>query len=203
MRSNTYTQSTNNACAVPPSRLETLADCAREPAQPPSPYLDGRKSATSTARANMCASIGVTGYRSSATCPHRRAIALPLSRRLCARAGTAPITVSRWSKICPIVRPRQHMCKRRCARIPKLGKLPAPSRHCSELDYTCAPVRVASSGLTLPPRAPTVHLRHATRRGREIRGSKNRLCDARHACTCTMSRVGRQLCAGPGRLIPG
>ena len=40
-------------------------------------------------------------------------------------------------------------------------------------------------GLTLPPSSPTVHLRHATPRGREIRGSENRLRDARHACTCS------------------
>ena len=31
-----------------------------------------------------------------------------------------PITVSRWSKICPIDRPRQHAYKHRCDRIPKV-----------------------------------------------------------------------------------
>ena len=71
-------------------RSPKLADCARQPAQPPSPFLDGRKSVPSTARANMCASIGVTGYRGTANCPRRRAIALPNSRRLCAPASSAP-----------------------------------------------------------------------------------------------------------------
>ena len=41
----------------------------------------------------------------------------------------SPFTVSRRSKICPIPRPHQHMRKRRCGRIPKVGKLPVPSRH--------------------------------------------------------------------------
>ena len=43
----------------------------------------------------------------------------------------SPIIVSGWSKICIIDRPRQVVCKRRCERIPKVGKLPravAPSR---------------------------------------------------------------------------
>ena len=41
------------ACAVAPSLPETLADCARQPAQPPSPFLEGRKSAASVPR-NVC-----------------------------------------------------------------------------------------------------------------------------------------------------
>jgi hypothetical protein len=84
----------------------TLADCTRQRAQPrPSPFLGGRKSVPSTARANTTASIGVSGYPRSASCLRRRAIALSHSRRLYAPAGAAPITVSRWSKICPIDRP--------------------------------------------------------------------------------------------------
>ena len=65
----------------------------------PSPFLDGRKSVPSYSRINLCASVGVTGSSRSATCPRRHAIALPHSRRLCAPAGAAPITGSRWSKI--------------------------------------------------------------------------------------------------------
>ena len=81
-------------------------------------------------RHDVGASVGEAGYPRSANCPRRRAIALPHSRRLCARQPVQPrITVSRWSKICPIDRPRQHGCKHRCDRIPKVGKLPAPSRH--------------------------------------------------------------------------
>ena len=41
----------------------------------------------------------------------------------------SPITVSRWSKICLIDRPRQLVCKHRHDRIPNVSKLPAPSRH--------------------------------------------------------------------------
>ena len=62
----------------------------------------------------------------------------------------SPITVSRWLKICPIIRPRQHMCKRRCGRIPKVGRLPAPSRHYFESADSCAPVRIASSRVDPP-----------------------------------------------------
>ena len=121
------------ACAVAPSPSHTLAYCARQPAQPPSPFLDGPKSAPSSARAttwvqaSVCdwipkvgilpapsrrrpltlshtvrasrhsphhrfsmvqnlshrtplstyvPSVGVAGYRRSANCPRRRAIAL-------------------------------------------------------------------------------------------------------------------------------
>ena len=62
----------------------------------------------------------------------------------------SPFTVSRWLKICPIIRPRQHMCKRRCGRIPKVGKPPAPSRHYFESADSCAPVRIASSRVDPP-----------------------------------------------------
>ena len=40
------------------------------------PFLNGPKSVPSSARINVCSSVGVAGYRRSANCPRRRAIAL-------------------------------------------------------------------------------------------------------------------------------
>ena len=135
MWSNTYTQSTNTACAVPPSLLETLADCARQPAQPPPPFLDGRKSAASTARANMCAKRRYDWIPKVGKLPAPSRHRSPTLSQTVRASRYSPITVSRWLKSCPIDRPRQHMCKRRCGRIPKVGKLPAPYRHRS---LTCS-----------------------------------------------------------------
>ena len=49
-----------------------------------------RRRAIVTCLATMCASIGVTGYPRSASCPRRRAVALPHSRRRRAAAGSVP-----------------------------------------------------------------------------------------------------------------
>ena len=45
------------------------------------------------------------------------------------RRGHGPIIVSRQPKICVINFARQHACKHRCDRIPKVRKWPAASRH--------------------------------------------------------------------------
>jgi hypothetical protein len=73
--------------AVPHSRRLCAAAGSRSP-----PLLDARKSVPSTARANMCASIRVTGDPKVGKlhCLRRRAIALPHSRRLCAAAASLP-----------------------------------------------------------------------------------------------------------------
>jgi hypothetical protein len=60
--SDRVSQDRQTARAVAPSLSETPKDCARQVGTVPSPILDGRKSTASTARANMCASILVTGY---------------------------------------------------------------------------------------------------------------------------------------------
>jgi hypothetical protein len=133
--SNTYTQSTNTACAVPPSLLETLADCARQPAQPPSPFLDGRKSAASTARANMCAKRRYDWIPKVGKLPAPSRHRSPTLSQTVRASRHSPITVSPRPKSCPIDRPRKHGCKHRCDWIPKVGKLPAPSRHRS---LTCS-----------------------------------------------------------------
>ena len=49
-----------------------------------------RRRAIVTCSAIMCATIGVTGYPRSASCPRRRAVALPHSRRRRAAAGSVP-----------------------------------------------------------------------------------------------------------------
>ncbi len=66
---------------------------------------------------------------------------------------------------------------------------------CSESDESRAPVCIATSRVSPPAtRWPTVHLRRATH------GSRNaRLRERLHM----LFRVGRQLCAGPGRRLSG
>ena len=138
----------------------------------PSPFLNGPKSVPSSAHENVDAKHRcVTGYRRSPNCSRRRAIALPHSRRLCA-SRCSPFTVSQWSKVRPIVRPHQRVCKRRCGRIPKVGKMPAPSCHCSESDYKCAPVRVASSQVDPPATFADHALAPSHTKGSETKGQK-------------------------------
>jgi hypothetical protein len=93
--------------------------CAAAGSLPP-PLLDGRKSVPSTAHANMCASIFVTGYPRSGKLPapsRHRSPALSQSVR---GSRLTPAAASRWSKICPIDRPRQHVRKHLCDRIPEI-----------------------------------------------------------------------------------
>ncbi len=56
----------------------------------PSPFLDGRKSAASTAHASMCASILVAGYPRSANCPRHRSPTCSQTVRASRRPGAAP-----------------------------------------------------------------------------------------------------------------
>ena len=118
--------------------------CAAAGTLPP-PLLDGRKSVLSTAHANMHASIGVTGCPRSGKLPAPSRHRSPALMQTVRGSRLSPTAASRSSKIGRAHDLRQLACKHRCDRIPKIGKLPAPSRHCSELDDTSAPVRVGIS----------------------------------------------------------
>ena len=95
-----------------------------------------------------------------------------------------PISVSRWSKICPIVQRRQHVCKRPCVTgYRRSENCPSPSCHHPESDATCAPVRVATSRVDPPTTCwPTGALApwHDARSSRGTQGSKT-------ACAVTLS----------------
>ena len=56
-------------------------------------------------------------------------------------------SVYRWSKIGPIDRPRQYVCKHRCERNPNLGKQHAPPRHHSPKSCSLC----AATGTVAPP----------------------------------------------------
>ena len=148
-------------------------------------------------RHDVGASVGEAGYPRSANCPRRRAIALSHSRRLCAPASAAPITVSRWSKIGPIDRPRQHVCKHRCERIPKVGKLPAhavPSRPTG--------VRRSGSphlGFTLPPRVGRRCTRAMPHKAFDKPNPRSANCLRRRTSPL---RHSPRLCAAAGTLPP-
>ena len=75
------------------------------------------------------AEVGV--YRISQVCKppapsHHRSPTLTQAVR---GSRLTPAAASRCSKICPVDRPRQHVRKHLRDRIPRVGKLPAPSRH--------------------------------------------------------------------------
>jgi len=107
----------------------------------------------------------VTGYRRSAYCPRRRVVALSHSRTLCAPAGIAPITVSRWSKICPIERPRHNIrAKRRCVTGCRRSAY-CPRRRVVALPHSrilCAPAGTAPSPLLDGPKSAPSSARATT-----------------------------------------
>ena len=75
--------------------------------------------------------------------PSRRRALTPSQTARASRRS--PITVSRWSKICLIDRPRQLVCKRPCVTgYRRSENCPSPSCHHPESNATCAPVRVAT-----------------------------------------------------------
>ena len=85
------TKGHQTTCAVAPSLPDTLAHCARPRSHFRRRFSVVEKSITSTARANMCASVvGVTGYPRYGRGPRRRAIAPRHSRTLCAATVTLP-----------------------------------------------------------------------------------------------------------------
>jgi hypothetical protein len=151
--------------AIPLSHSRRL--CAPAGAAP-SPFLDGPKSVPSSARINVCASVGVAGYRRSAKCPRRRAIALPHSRRLSAPADAAPSPFLNGPKSVPSSAHENVDAKHRCVtgyrRSAKCSR-----RRAIALSRTTNVRRSGSPHprLTLPPRSPTVHLHHPTPRGRK------------------------------------
>jgi hypothetical protein len=131
----------------------------------PSPFLNGREFVTVTSHAHACTAQTSEGPKANRK-QTAHAVAPSLSHTLadCARQPVqphhrflsrhSPITVSQWSgpKSAPSSTRVNISAKRRCGRIPKVSKLrlPAPSCHCSELDCTCAPVRIASSRVDPP-----------------------------------------------------
>ena len=112
------------------------------------------------------------------------------------RRQTVAVLKCRKSKI-----GRTNMCASIGAtRDPRSGTLSAvAAQMLSDTRFGCARPRAQSPhlGLTLPPRVGRMHLRHATRSGREIRGSENRLRIAPRGCaryhesedTCAPVRV--------------
>jgi hypothetical protein len=69
-------------------RSPTLSQAVRGSRSLPPPFLDGRESVASTTRANICASIGVTGNQRPATSLPRRAIHRSPRLTDCARYRT-------------------------------------------------------------------------------------------------------------------
>jgi hypothetical protein len=156
------------AHAVAPSLSHTLADSARQPVQPLHRFsMVQNLSHRPPMPQHGCKHRCVTGYRRSANCSRRRAIALPHSRRLCAPAGAAPSPFLNGPKSVPSSA-RINVCAsvgvagyRRSAKCPR--------RRAIALSRTTNVRRSGSPHprLTLPPRSPTVHLHHPTPRGRK------------------------------------
>ncbi len=104
-------------CVIPRRHSTRLCTAAGTVAPP---LLDGRKSVPSRAHANMHASIGVTGYPRSGKLPAPSRHRSPARSQTVRGSRLTPAAASRWSKVGPIARPRQHACKHRCDRIPKV-----------------------------------------------------------------------------------
>ena len=134
-----------------------------------------RRRAIVTCSAIMCATIGVTGYPRSASCPRRRAVALPHSRRRRAAAGSVPSPFLDGPKsvaptTCANLRasigvtgyPRSANCPRRRAITPSQSRRPCatagtvPSPFLDGPKSAPPPARVhlcASIGVTRYPRS--------------------------------------------------
>ena len=161
-----------------------------------------RRRAIVTCSATMCATIGVTGYPRSASCPRRRAVALPHSRRRRAAAGSVPP---------PLLDGRKSVAPTTCANLhastgvtgyPRSANCPAPSRHCSQLDDTSAPVRIAISRVDpTATRWPTVHLHRATQSGRETQ-VRQTACAPSHYSSLKLSQTVRGSRHTPAAVSP-
>jgi hypothetical protein len=68
----------------------------------------------------MHTSIVVTGYPRSGNLPAPSRHRSPALSQTVRGSPHTPAAASRWSKIGPIDRPRQHACKHRCDRIPRV-----------------------------------------------------------------------------------
>ena len=112
-------------------RSRPLSQTVRRLAQaPPTPFIDGRKSVASHAHANMRATTEGAEILRSGNLPAPSRHRSPALSQTVRGSPLTPAAASRWSKIGPIDRPRQHACKHRCDRIPKVrqtARAAAPS----------------------------------------------------------------------------
>ena len=85
----------------------------------PTPFIDGRKSVASRARAKHRLP-DTQGCQGPVNCPRRGTIALGYSRRLCAAAGTVPPPLLDGRKSGQSTAHANMHAKHRCDRIPKV-----------------------------------------------------------------------------------
>ena len=98
------------ARAIAPSLSQTVRRLAQAP---PTPFIDGRKSVASHAHTNMRATTEGAEILRSGNLPAPLCHRSPALSQTVRGSPHTPAAASRWSKIGPIDRPRQHACKHR------------------------------------------------------------------------------------------
>jgi hypothetical protein len=179
------TQGRQTARAVAPTRCRTLADCARQPVQPPSPFPDGRQSAASVPRNDACKHL-CDSYPRSANCPRR-----------CCPTLSRTVRVSRRSPRHRFVGGRKSVPSTARANMrASIGVTGDPG----SANGTCwpesvdrwAPVSIATSRVDhTATRWPTVHLHHSTKSVRETRAKVSELPAPSHHRSPTLSQTVR------------
>ena len=105
---------------------------------------------------------------------------------VCIAASRVAPTVNRWPSRQRVGRPctcMPHQGVEKCEG-PRTGSTTHAALAHAVSSRETAVRLFASPHLALPLPRPCAHLRHATPRGREMRGPENRLHNARRACTC-------------------
>ena len=116
-------------CAI----ADTLAACARPAAQSHFRFSMVENRSRRSPRVHMCASISVSGIARRANRLRRCAIARQHARSLCSATGTvAPPFIDGRKSVPSRAHTKMH-AKPEGAEILRSGKLPAPSRHRSQL----------------------------------------------------------------------
>jgi hypothetical protein len=123
------TQDQQTARAVAPSLPDTLADCARQPAQSHHRFSmvenrSRRPTAPTCVQKPRYDRIPEVS-KQPASSLHRS----PTLSQTVRGHGHTPTSASRQSKIGPVDQPRQHACKPRYDRISEVSKQPASSLH--------------------------------------------------------------------------
>jgi hypothetical protein len=178
-------QGRQSARAVAQLLCNTLADCARQPVQPPSPFPDGRQSAASVPRNDACKHL-CDLYPRSAICPRRCCPTLLPTVRVSRRSPRHRFVGGRKSV------PSTARANMR-ASIGVTGYRRSANGTCwLESVDRLAPVSIAISRVDhTASRWPTVHLRHATKSVRETQAKVSELPAPSHHRSPTLSQTVR------------
>ena len=157
-------------CAI----ADTLAACARPPAQSHLRFSMVENRSRRSLRVHMCASIGVSGIARRANRLRRCAIARQHARSLCAATGTVAPPLLDGRKSVPSRAHANIRATTEGGRYPEVRKQPAPSRHRSRLlSQTVRPLAQAPPTPFIDGRKSVPSRAHANMRGKPEGGPKS------------------------------